>query len=108
MLETEKPTSLSPAQAWNKYADSYLQTVDGLNPNNGKGKRFRELVLYPHIFQTMGDLTDKEVLDAGTGEGSVARLALHKNAKRATGIDISVPLMSGKRKIKQSGTSCRR
>lgn len=80
---------IDPRKAWIKYAESYLQVVDGLVAHDGKGKTLREKVLYPKIFFRLGGLNGKRVLDVGTGEGALARLALEKGAEQVVGIDIS-------------------
>lgn len=76
----------NPIQAWIEHADGYVNVVDG--KNDGRGKLLREEVLYSHLLRQFKDLEGKTVLDAGTGEGSFARLLLEHGAKKVIGIDI--------------------
>lgn len=95
-------SNLAPHQVWLLHANEYLNVVDGLNEGNGKGRLLRENVVYPSILERLpSDLEEKVVLDAGTGEGALARLILEKGAKRVVGVDI-VPMFLSEAK-KRSG-----
>lgn len=51
------------------------------------------LGILPHLLDLLGDLTDRKVLDAGCGEGYLAR-ALAARGARVTGIDLSPRLIA--------------
>lgn len=92
MTFKEFDRTIDPRRLWNaaEFAQNYLRVVDG--KNNGGGKRLREEVLYPRILDHLGDVSGKLLLDAGTGEGSIGRLAFRGGA-RVMGIDISILLL---------------
>jgi len=49
---------------------------------------FRDLYHHPTFFELAGDLSGRDVLDAGCGEGRTARILARQGA-RVTGVDIS-------------------
>lgn len=56
-------------RAWQRNPKQYTEAIQ--NPDSS-GARLREAVLYPALFNVIGDVGDKKVLDAGCGPGVVA------------------------------------
>ncbi len=52
-----------------------------------------DLGIVPHLLDLLGDVSDRVVLDAGCGEGYLARILAARGA-RVTGIDLSPRLIA--------------
>ncbi|MHA1772350.1 MAG: class I SAM-dependent methyltransferase [Candidatus Thorarchaeota archaeon] len=73
-------------QQWEANADAYASLIDG------KGTPHQRIILLPSIRRLMGNVSGKDLLDAGCGEGYLDRL-LVKEGANVTGIDISSRLI---------------
>lgn len=71
---------------WNNFANEYAAT------HGEYGDIHKEIVLNPAIFSLIGMIENKEVLDAGCGEGYLSRL-LAKEKARVTGVDYSTRMI---------------
>lgn len=67
------------------YADVPRQLIEGFGD---EGDLTRQYLLNPAIFALLGDVRDKTILDAGCGQGYLARLLARRGA-RVTGIEPS-------------------
>jgi len=67
------------------YADVPQQLIEGFGD---EGDLTRQYLLNPAIFALLGDVRDKTILDAGCGQGYLARLLARRGA-RVTGIEPS-------------------
>lgn len=67
---------------WDHFADAYAK-------NHGEnGDPHKEVLLNPVLFSLMGNVHDKQVLDAGCGEGYLSRILCNKGAM-VTAVDYS-------------------
>ena len=83
---------MKPRNTYDECADQYIAMVEGLNES------FDSDPLAPTFFDLIGDVRGLKVLDAGCGEGFVARVLTAQGAE-VTAIDISAPLVeAGKSK----------
>lgn len=71
---------------WKDIAKEYDQNV------GEKGDIRHELIVNPFVFQLMGNLKSKKVLDAGCGNGYLTR-KMAKSAKQVIGVDITEELI---------------
>jgi ubiquinone/menaquinone biosynthesis C-methylase UbiE len=69
-------------QLWDRNAEKVAAHVSRY------GDRNKEVLLTPRVLDWLGEITDKEILDAGCGEGFLSRLMAEGGAK-VTGIDYS-------------------
>lgn len=67
---------------WDAFAHTYSKN------HNEQGDIHKEVFLNPTLFSLMGELKDKQVLDAGCGEGYLSRL-LSKAGSNVTAVDYS-------------------
>ena len=82
MSSTENP--------WDRHATAYAAAV--ARRERGAAQREMENIL-PILLDLLGDVRDKAVLDAGCGEGFLARVLAARGA-RVTGIDLSPRLIA--------------
>src|SRR5918999_3200494 len=61
-----------------------------------------DLGIVPHLLDLLGDVSDRVVLDAGCGEGYLARILAARGA-RVTGIDLSPRLIDLARQKESDG-----
>ncbi|SDQ44116.1 methyltransferase domain-containing protein [Carnobacterium viridans] len=71
---------------WDSFADTYSKN------HNEQGDIHKEVFLNPTLFSLMGELKDKQVLDAGCGEGYLSRL-LSKAGSNVTAVDYSLRMI---------------
>lgn len=71
---------------WDAFADTYSKT------HNEQGDIHKEVFLNPTIFSLMGELKNKQVLDAGCGEGYLSRL-LSNAGSNVTAVDYSLRMI---------------
>ena len=88
-----------PGGDYDAYADEYAPNVTWRERGGAEDDPFGIL---PALLDLLGDLTDKGVLDAGCGEGYLARVLAARGA-RVTGIDISPRLIQQARKKDPGG-----
>ena len=69
-----KTTNTQNIQAWTQ-ASNYV-----INKFNDEGDFYRKHVLNPALFSLIGNLINKHVLDAGSGEGYLSRMLAQKRA----------------------------
>jgi 2-polyprenyl-3-methyl-5-hydroxy-6-metoxy-1,4-benzoquinol methylase len=65
------------------YAGMPAEALATFDPEGDAGRRF---LLNPHIFRLLGDVTGRDVLDAGSGQGYLSRLLAGRGA-RVTGVE---------------------
>jgi ubiquinone/menaquinone biosynthesis C-methylase UbiE len=70
------------ARRWDNGAAEFASVIDE------QGDIHRRLLLNPVLFEFLGDLTGKQVLDAGCGEGYLSRL-MAANGASVVGVDYS-------------------
>lgn len=68
---------------WDEYADEYARWIAGREPPNIEDNK-----ILSRLLVLLGDLDGREILDAGCGEGFLARVLAARGA-RVTGIDLS-------------------
>lgn len=71
---------------WNGFADVYSKS------HGEKGDRHKEVFLNPTIFSLTGNIENKNVLDAGCGEGYLSRM-LSGNGAEVTAVDYSTRML---------------
>ena len=71
---------------WDAFADTYSKN------HTEQGDLHKEVFLNPTLFSLMGELKDKQVLDAGCGEGYLSRL-LSKAGSNVTAVDYSLRMI---------------
>jgi 2-polyprenyl-3-methyl-5-hydroxy-6-metoxy-1,4-benzoquinol methylase len=69
-------------EAWNRFADEWDNRYTDL------GDRNRQYIIDPAIFNILGRVKGKRILDAGCGNGYLSRLLSSKGAQ-VTGVDVS-------------------
>ena len=74
---------------YDAYAHAYAATVR----QREQGDAGDDLGILPHLLALLGDVTGRRVLDAGCGEGYLARILAARGA-RVTGIDLSPQLIA--------------
>jgi 2-polyprenyl-3-methyl-5-hydroxy-6-metoxy-1,4-benzoquinol methylase len=74
-----QPTNRDSIQAWNAAAGAVA-------PVGEEGDPARQYLLNPALFQLMGDVMGKRILDAGCGQGYLARLLARRGA-HMTGLE---------------------
>lgn len=88
--EPNKPDSVSlpeVAAQWDANADTWSRvTASGQDA-------FRKYLLEPMFFSLLGPVKDMDVLDAGSGEGTLCR-QLAKRGARVTGLELSPKLLA--------------
>jgi SAM-dependent methyltransferase len=82
-------TTNPPAGDYDAYADQYAANVAWREQGGVNGDPFG---LLPPVLDLLGDITGRRVLDAGCGEGYLARVLAARGA-RVTGIDLSPRLI---------------
>ena len=85
---------LDEALAWNRAASHWVQFIR-FAPEGGWA---RQALLHPLLFKLTGPLRGKAVLDAGTGEGYLARMMAAQGA-RVIGLDISAAMIEAAREL---------
>jgi len=85
--------ALEGAQAWDQVAEGWIQFVR----QDKQAIRTREEILKPALMELLGPLDGKRVLDAGAGEGDIARTMASKGAT-VTGVDVSAVLLNAAKK----------
>jgi 2-polyprenyl-3-methyl-5-hydroxy-6-metoxy-1,4-benzoquinol methylase len=75
---------------YDDYATEYA-TLVAWRERDGAGSD--DLGIVPHLLDLLGDVSDRVVLDAGCGEGYLARILVTRGA-RVTGIDLSPRLIA--------------
>ncbi len=86
------------SRAWEKVAPDYINFS-----RRERSSYLKHLIyesLHRHIFQFADGLKNKEVLDAGCGEGRLSRL-LADHGARVTGIDVSKTMVGEAKKIEE-------
>ena len=76
-------TAVNP---WHEHADAYAEVVAGREERSGTDP------LVARLLECLGDVAGRDALDAGCGEGFLARLMAARGA-RVTGIDVSPRLV---------------
>lgn len=76
---------------WEKFAGQYDKAV------GEEGDRWHKSVINPLVFELMGDLRGRVVLDAGCGNGYLAR-KIAKTAKKVIGVDFTENLLEAAKK----------
>ena len=67
------------------FFNGYQELRNGISAN--------DLIEIPQLFQLIGDVTDKEILDLGCGAGGHDRKLIEKGASKVLGIDISSKML---------------
>jgi ubiquinone/menaquinone biosynthesis C-methylase UbiE len=89
-MPTRKPPEVSTEEViarWDHAAQRILAAY------TATGDTVREQLINPDIFALLGNLQGKDVLDAGCGEGYLARLIKSQGARTVVGIDYCKPLL---------------
>src|SRR5438876_1683359 len=87
----------SSTQSWDQIAEEWVTHAD-VND-------YRNVLLIPHTFAILGEVTGKRVLDVGCGEGGYARMLASKGAY-VTGVDGSDRLIEiAKRRAEKENLS---
>ena len=60
---------------------------------SNKGCTANDLIEIPQLFQLIGDVKDKTILDLGCGAGGSAKKLIKLGAKKVLGIDISTKMI---------------
>ena len=60
---------------WEKKSDYVIEKF------TDEGDFYRQYVLNPSLFSLLGNIKDKTILDAGSGEGYLSRLLAQRGAK---------------------------
>lgn len=82
---------------WERAASDFIKFVKG---NRGKDKDIlRSNLLFPMLFEAIGDVKGKRVLDAGSGEGSFAQMLEEKGAL-VSAFDVSAVMVAEANKRK--------
>jgi len=79
-------------QQWEENADAFTDLIAGV------GTPHHKAILNPCVEELLGDMKGKHLLDAGCGEGYLARYYTKKGAK-VTAIDLSPRLIATSKKI---------
>lgn len=97
MTAPRKQLRSSDSDAWEAAAEAWSRFIDAGDP-------FRTQLVDPVVFRFLGEVRGKKILDAGCGEGYLAR-ALAERGAAITGVDGSVELIRiAKRKSSASIT----
>src|SRR6266571_7856169 len=75
--------------AYDRYADEYAAYVSTREQSGADADPFGMLT---HILALLGDVANQDLLDAGCGEGYLARILAGRGA-RVTGVDLSPRLV---------------
>jgi len=75
-----QPANAEAIATWSRMPE---ETLGAFDPEGHAGRR---VLLDPHIFRLLGDVTGRMVLDAGCGQGYLARLLAGRGA-RVTGVE---------------------
>ena len=75
--------------AYDQYASEYAAYVSMREQHGPEGDLFG---MVPHVLALLGDVAGQDVLDAGCGEGYLARILADRGA-RVTGVDLSPRLV---------------
>ena len=67
--------------------NEFFENYQKLRQN--KGLTANDLIETPQLFELIGDVKDKEILDLGCGAGNNDRKLIEKGAKSLLGIDLS-------------------
>jgi len=79
--------STEAIRRWNRYARALTDNF------TEEGDKHRIVHLNPVLFQLLGNVKDKKILDAGCGEGYLSRL-LAKQGAFVTGVDFSAEMLA--------------
>jgi 2-polyprenyl-3-methyl-5-hydroxy-6-metoxy-1,4-benzoquinol methylase len=82
-------STLSRTSPYDQYAVEYAAYV-ALREQHGP--EADPMGILPHLLDLLGDVTDQQVLDAGCGQGYLARILAARGA-RVTGVDLSPRLV---------------
>jgi 2-polyprenyl-3-methyl-5-hydroxy-6-metoxy-1,4-benzoquinol methylase len=97
-------TATTPAAGdYDAYASQYAANVAWREQHEATGDPFG---LLPPLLELLGDITGRQVLDAGCGEGYLARVLAARGA-HVTGIDLSPRLIELARTKNPGGTGYR-
>lgn len=88
------PTNEDAIQAWNA-AGAHV------NDFGPEGDVPRQLLLNPAIFAQLGDVAGRRILDAGCGQGYLARLLARRGA-RVTGVELATTWLAAARAHEQA------
>lgn len=90
----DKPPSLAEVKdIWDSIAEDYAEMV------GRRGNRHARYMIFPAMFELIGDVNNQKVLDCACGEGIVSR-QLRELGADVTGLDISLRLINiGKKKF---------
>jgi 2-polyprenyl-3-methyl-5-hydroxy-6-metoxy-1,4-benzoquinol methylase len=97
-LQWEEHMAMPTGGDYDAYAEAYAPNVARRERDGAENDPYGIL---PPMLELLGDLTDRRVLDAGCGEGYLARV-LAASGARVTGMDISPRLIEQARR-KDSG-----
>jgi 2-polyprenyl-3-methyl-5-hydroxy-6-metoxy-1,4-benzoquinol methylase len=86
------------ANPWDEYAEAYARVVAQREQDDPE-----DSPLLTRLLECLGDVAGRDVLDAGCGEGFLARILAARGA-RVTGIDLSPRLIQLARRKDPSGT----
>jgi len=75
-----QPANAEAIATWSRMPE---ETLGAFDPEGDAGRR---VLLDPHIFRLLGDVTGRMALDAGCGQGYLARLLAGRGA-RVTGVE---------------------
>ncbi|TAK24139.1 MAG: methyltransferase domain-containing protein [Chloroflexota bacterium] len=93
-----RATVVTDGNPWHERAEAYARVVAGREQGESTSSP-----LVARLFECLGDVTDKDVLDAGCGEGFLSRILVARGA-RVTGVDVSPRLVDLARGRDPSGT----
>ena len=86
-MDRKELDSKEVAEIWNENAVKFTQQYTDLGDSD------REIILNPVIFESLGNIAGKSILDAGCGEGYLSRLLANK-CKQVIAVDYSEEMLS--------------
>src|SRR4029453_2132073 len=92
-------TGTTRTSEYDRYADEYAAYVATREQDGPEHDQFGIL---PHMLGLLGDVAGQDVLDAGCGEGFLARILAGRGA-RVTGVDLSPRLIDAARRKDPDG-----
>jgi 2-polyprenyl-3-methyl-5-hydroxy-6-metoxy-1,4-benzoquinol methylase len=98
-LSDAMPVTASAREAWNANAEFWLRII------REHRDRYRTELTNSAVLDAIGDVTGLDVLDAGCGEGYMARELASRGAHHVNGIDTSGELVKAAEAAMVSGTS---
>lgn len=93
------PVSASAQETWDANAEFWLRII------REHRDRYRTELTDPTVLDAIGDVAGLDVLDAGCGEGYMARELASRGARHVNGIDTSGALVKAAETAMVSGTS---